>query len=447
MEADLFVHGVPAGADTWKDEDRTYFRTFYDSKCPDKVKFLVQIRASGEKKYCYYNYLLYEKVVASDGRDGSYFGVSLRLDEYCREVVTVYYILETLYRKYVLGNFINAEAGRLRYAVNSFASVSAVLTNMEKDAGELILKSLDFNKSCVSLNAFPLNGSRYNSYNLYECAIDIIQQDMQRYGQVALSPYYQSHETQVALQQSETRIKEAEQQSQKQIQKVTQQSQQRMAEMQRECDKTIKRVKEDCDTEKEEISRKLTSAESEIKKHKQTIAEKESEIKNKETELARLKDENKRKEQYKSIEEIVESIQKPIKELAKSMQSIALEEPGGVTHYPPQDDEKSWFGKFRQGFVGFFHKYLNTILLVLILVLLVVHPLKSADDSGETEEQPTIQFKVQLIGGVAEGTWAVNGGETITDAGDPNMIYVTPTKDTVEITYCVSSINQNSEEE
>ena len=113
MEVELFVHGVPSGEGFWgKEEDRNYFGTFYDHSS-DEVKFLIQTRALKGKPYCYYNYLVYKTVgsqapniVANDGRDGSYFGITLRLDAYCKDIVNMYRILDTVFNVYVMGNLL-----------------------------------------------------------------------------------------------------------------------------------------------------------------------------------------------------------------------------------------------------------------------------------------------------------------------------------------------------
>ena len=120
MEVELFIHGVPNGEGFWgKEDDRNYFGTFYDHST-DEVKFLVQNRASKGKLYCYYNYLVYKtvgsptpNVVAYDGRDGSYFGLSLRLDAYCKDVMNMYRILDTIYNIYVCGSLLKMEKSKI----------------------------------------------------------------------------------------------------------------------------------------------------------------------------------------------------------------------------------------------------------------------------------------------------------------------------------------------
>ena len=105
MKIDLFVHGVPYGESYWrKGDDQDYFGTFYD-RSSDEVKCLIQVRMSEGKAYCYFNYLVNRDVLDSQGRAGSYFGMTLRIDSYCKDIVNVYRILDTLFNIYVMGKY------------------------------------------------------------------------------------------------------------------------------------------------------------------------------------------------------------------------------------------------------------------------------------------------------------------------------------------------------
>lgn len=106
MDIEIFVHGVPNGQSFWgKEEDRNYFGNFYGQSGSDAVKYLIQTRSSNGKTYCYYNYLVYQNVIGNDGREGSYFGLSIRFDAYCKDFIGIYKILDTVFTAHVLNKY------------------------------------------------------------------------------------------------------------------------------------------------------------------------------------------------------------------------------------------------------------------------------------------------------------------------------------------------------
>lgn len=196
MEVELFVHGVPSGEGFWGEkEDRNYFGSFYNGST-DAVKFLVQTRKLKDKAYCYYNYLVYRtpdsptpNVAGNDGRDGSYFGLSLRFDAYCKDIQTMYRILDMVFNICVMGTILRMDRKKLKYKIADFSMASTVITNMEKLTFDLVKRA--FSADCfMPLTDFPLNGTNGPSINLYDCTADNVTQAMKQYGKVAVSPYF-----------------------------------------------------------------------------------------------------------------------------------------------------------------------------------------------------------------------------------------------------------------
>ena len=52
----------------------------------------IEARKVSGKSYCYYNYLKYNNVTASDGRAGAYLGITLRFDAYYKDILNIYQI-------------------------------------------------------------------------------------------------------------------------------------------------------------------------------------------------------------------------------------------------------------------------------------------------------------------------------------------------------------------
>ncbi len=212
MKVELFIHGVPNGEGFWgQQEDRNYFATFYD-RSADEVKFLVQNRLSQGKPYCYYNYLVYKtpgsptpNIVANDGRDGSYFGISLRLDAYCKDVMNMFRILDTIYNIYVYGEFLKMEKSKLRYTFSDFSNVKTKLKAIETETIKLIQQGF-YADSFTSLDGFATNSNKTFSHNLYEMSSEEVMQVMKQYGKIVLSPYYPTKREQQIQKKYESEI-------------------------------------------------------------------------------------------------------------------------------------------------------------------------------------------------------------------------------------------------
>ena len=262
MEVELFVHGVPSGEGFWgKEDDRNYFGTFYDNSS-DEVKFLIQTRALNNKPYCYYNYLVYKtvgsqnpNVVANDGRDGSYFGITLRFDAYCKDIVNMYRILDTVFHTYVMGDILKMEKSKLKYTTSDFANVSNVLDNIEKVTLQLIQNAFSID-SFTKLDGFALSGGNYPKYNLFDCTQDSALAAVKQYSKLAISPYYLSNK-EAELQQKST----------EQIQAVKQQ-----------CELRLKETEAAMAKEKNEISASLSSAKQQVTQLQKSLEQKEKEL-------------------------------------------------------------------------------------------------------------------------------------------------------------------------
>ena len=217
MDVEVFIHGVPNGESFWgKDEDRNYFGNFYDQSCSDKVKFLVQTRLSNGKAYCYYNYLVYGNVVGYDGREGSYFGLSIRFDAYCKNFMSVYKVLDAVFCSTVVNNILKVQAGNYKYVIPDFVNVPDVMKNINSRIWELIQSALTGESFC-SLKGFNTNSSQLPSVNLYETTSSDVETMVRQYGKIAISPYYQTSSERALVQQYEERLNTEKQQCEARI--------------------------------------------------------------------------------------------------------------------------------------------------------------------------------------------------------------------------------------
>lgn len=288
MDIEIFVHGVPNGQSFWgKEEDRNYFGNFYGQNNSDAVKYLIQTRSSNGKTYCYYNYLVYQKVIGSDGREGSYFGLSIRFDAYCKDFVGIYKILDCIFTAHVLNKILKIQNGGYKYIIADFVSASEIMGNIKDAIWQLLLSTLT-NDSICSLGSFTIGGRDLPTGNLYEITANDVEATVKKYGKIALSPYYPTVREKDMAQRYDSKLQSVKQQYEKTY----------SAEI----------------NEKEETNRSLnnslTSAKEDCAKLQNTIAQKVSEITN-------LKEKIKQIEQNQKAVKNINLIKEPIIELAK----------------------------------------------------------------------------------------------------------------------------------
>jgi len=288
MDIEIFVHGVPNGQSFWgKEEDRNYFGNFYGQNNSDAVKYLIQTRSSNGKTYCYYNYLVYQKVIGSDGREGSYFGLSIRFDAYCKDFAGIYKILDCIFTAHVLNKILKIQNGSYKYIIADFVSASEIMGNI-KDAIWQLLQSTLTNEAVCSLGSFAIGGGSLPTGNLYEITANDVEATVKKYGKIALSPYYPTVREKDMAQRYDSKLQSVKQQYEKTY----------SAEI----------------NEKEETNRSLnnslTSAKEDCARLQNTIAQKVSEITN-------LKEKIKQIEQNQKAVKNINLIKEPIIELAK----------------------------------------------------------------------------------------------------------------------------------
>lgn len=281
MDVELFIYGVPSGASFYGvKEEEGYFGSFYDG-CKDKVKFSVQLRMVGDKAYAYYNYLVYDGVSAFDGRQGSYFGISLRLDEYCKDVMGMFRVLDMAYHAFVLGRLLKPAGSRLQYTVTAFDRDSNDLKEKIEQPTFRLIRDTFNSGSFEKLGTIPPAGGNTPRLNLYDCTPEEMSAAVRKYGRVAFSPYYPSRKEAALLQ---------------------------------ECEEQIKATQKQCDE-------RLRAADDNRRKLQGEMSRKDEEIGRLKKSVSRLEQEAKAAGQAKRLSQIVEPIRQPIAELAAFFES------------------------------------------------------------------------------------------------------------------------------
>lgn len=429
MKVDLFVYGIPCGEDFWGNpEDKNYFGTFYIT-CSDEVKFLIQTCAPNGTPYCYYNYLVYKNVIGNDGRDGSYFGLTLRLDAYCKEFANMYRMLDMVYNSYVVGHLLKREGANLKYAHSRFADVSDILQNIETTIVNLMQGAFS-NDSFTGLTGFEMKGSNSTQLNLYDCTEGNVMSAIKKHGRIAISPYYPSSKETAIKQQHDAQIQEMRQQS--------------------------------------EAS--LSSAKKQASQLQNEIKDKDGVIGKLQKEVSRLQSDMQRIEQSKKVSQIVAPLREPIAELASTLKRMF---PHGHTAEP---ERKSGFSV--ANIIRTVIPFLNFILLITIFCMLLFSSQPEVkdkyNDGAGTEQSAQGQFDnqkpqeedskpvydiskididiqeyngkgplklgstytVEAKGSTDKGEWEGKGCSIIY-INEPNKVNIIPKSSDVEILYCI----------
>ncbi len=297
---ELFLGGAPKGFYFLGEADRSYVQSFYSHQCQDRLKFLVQIRQLGGRKYCCYNYLLYEGVLDSEDRKGSYFGLTLRLDMYCKDIHSIYGLLDILYRQYVHGNLlvnvsdVSGKSKYLKYTVPNFEAQSGLHKQMETAAGQL-LGTMIRPESFVSFDGYPQMGANYVQVHLHDFDNAGLDALVRRDGGVAMSPYYDGRRIVDLTQNHNATLQSQKQGYDKQINDINIAHNDKIKNLNAQLDMSQK--------DKDKLN-------NEIKTKNQTIEDYKQQVE-------RLEDTNKKLQQVEDISTLVARIEEPIKKLVK----------------------------------------------------------------------------------------------------------------------------------
>ena len=237
MEVDLFIHGVPHGWDFWgKESDRSYFGNFYKPTQAAR-QLVVETRVSGGRAYAYYHYLLNADVVDYDGRDGSYVGVTVRVDAYCLPYRYMWMVLDRLFSQRLRPLLFGQAGPKLRWRVAALRQADKQLADAQEHLLELLgamLRATDFEPIGHDIAARTNTG-------IDLCTVDAtdqqVQQAVAQYGRVSVSgghPSERERQAQAANQKQQNALKNSIQQLQATNRQLQYEAQQTQAELKRQ---------------------------------------------------------------------------------------------------------------------------------------------------------------------------------------------------------------------
>ena len=366
MDIEIFVHGVPNGQSFWgKEEDRNYFGNFYGQSNSDAVKYLIQTRSSNGKTYCYYNYLVYQNVIGSDGREGSYFGLSIRFDAYCKDFMGIYKILDTVFTAHVLNKILKVQNGNYKYIIADFVSASEMMGNIKEAIWQLLQSTLT-NESVCGLGRIDVVSGGFPTRNLYEITANYVEATVKQYGKIALSPYYPT-----------VREKGMAQQYESKLQSVKQQYEERYSAEINAKEQTNR-----------SLNRSLVSVQRECTKLQESITQKDKIIAQKESAITNLENQIKQFGQTQKAIKNINLIKTPIIEIANIL--------GGQRVYGREENTKQ--KKDNPFSVKGLLLLVNLAMLLVVLIVVVLLLFKmSPKDSKSDGSFESLQDSISIL--------------------------------------------------
>lgn len=192
MEVEVFLHGTPKGYSfIGKSDEFSYCSTFYTNQ-NENEKLVLELRNIGNTTFCYYTYIISKNVNSADSRPGGYIALTVRLDYYCRDTIAIYIILKAIYKKHVVGNFVQEVGDTTKYIVESLSSKEGELDNMMRTLVQLL--SLQIHSSEFAKIRFEKIPSQNGTVqlSLLDCSNDSVLNGIKKSGKVSISTSYPS---------------------------------------------------------------------------------------------------------------------------------------------------------------------------------------------------------------------------------------------------------------
>lgn len=151
MNITLLIHGVPMGFNTWKSDDSDYLKRFY-RKSDKNEEMTVEVISTESGPATFYNYLRYNTIVDANGRAGSYFGMSIRIDGYeCVRIADIFHLLQAVFKNHVIPAVFNVDNGIFRYKYERFTSLDGALSELENNILRALLSFTNIDRDYAIL--------------------------------------------------------------------------------------------------------------------------------------------------------------------------------------------------------------------------------------------------------------------------------------------------------
>ena len=281
LNINLFVHGVPMGQKIWgpKGDDEKFLSSFYGPKWEIPEVMKVDVMNIGGVTQCYYSFIKGLNVCDSQGRAGSYFALTIKINAFYADVQNMYNILKATYDKMCVGLCVQEVGEKIKYILSDFQNVDAQLKELEKHLLNYI-SEFSIENDIISLGGFSVNGtSAGKGINLFECSKSVATETAKKTGHLLVSPCFLSLEATKTIEQIKAKMQATEQRAQQELQLQQKSYQEKIS--------TI--TQQSADNLKECTERGRIQLEQEKEKHEKYIAELKKQYENVDAEIESLK--------------------------------------------------------------------------------------------------------------------------------------------------------------
>lgn len=271
MTVDIYIHGVPNGQRIWSNGGNDQvINQFYGAGNKEQTKFLAEVRKSGGHDYCYYSILKYKNITAENGRAGSYFGLTLKMNMVCTKVKSIFQILEMTFNSAVLGKFLKKEGERFQYTINDFKDKDSYCKTIVEKVMSMLRENLESN-DFVNIAPSMLNGKGTPKINIAEYTSESALDNICKNGSVAVSQDYPSSQLASYIQKKDAELSALRQQSQQEISRIQQQATLDIKEQERRSSATIEQIQNQAQQEILQIKTKYSDVDRKILAYDQQL--------------------------------------------------------------------------------------------------------------------------------------------------------------------------------
>lgn len=286
MKVDIYIHGVPNGQRIWgTGGDDQIINQFYGAGGEEQTRFLAEARKSGGQNYCYYSILKYKNVIAENGRAGSYFGLTIRMDMVCTKVKAMFQILDMIYNNAISGKFLKKDGERLQYIVSDFKEKENLCKSIIGKLMTMLDQSVDAN-DFVNITPSMLNGRNTPKLNIAEYTSETAFASINQNGGIAVSSEYPSVQLSTYIKKKDAEVNAIKLQSQQDISRIQQKASQDLQEQERKSNAALQQTQQQAQREIEQtkakysdVDRKLQAYDQQVKQMDRSTRELQSKIK------------------------------------------------------------------------------------------------------------------------------------------------------------------------
>lgn len=350
LNINLFVHGVPMGQKIWgpKGDDQRYISSFYGPKWDVPEVLKIDVMSFGGNTYCYYSFVKGQNVCDSQGRAGSYFALTLRINAFYSDIQNIYNILKAACDKLCVGVCLQENNGISKYMLVDFQNVDLQLKDIESHLLNYI-SEFSVSEDIVSLSGFKLSGQMSSqNLNLHECSPKNALDCVQKSGKLMVSPWYLASSAAKTVAQYKIEIQNTILKAQQEIQAQQKTAKEKIETANRQADERIAAISRQSDENlricEEESRRKIALAneknESEMTALKESYADIDAKItsyklsiKERDQEITTLKS------QCKKREKELQTSNSTIEKLEQRIRSYEISQGGSEV---PKSKRKKW---------------------------------------------------------------------------------------------------------